>query len=78
MAEAVVTTQKQLDETMATLAAARAQPKLDEANYQQLLRQASMPFFNDVFYVLSLMMVMTLPLVLLMKKGEGYGKTTIP
>jgi DHA2 family multidrug resistance protein len=38
--------------------------------YNQLLRQASMLSFNDVYYLLSLMMMLILPLVLLMKKGK--------
>lgn len=43
------------------------------AIYNQLLRQASMLSFNDVFYLLSVMMVLILPLVLLMKKGKKAG-----
>jgi DHA2 family multidrug resistance protein len=39
--------------------------------YNQLLRQASMLSFNDVYYLLSMMMLLCLPLVLLMKKGKG-------
>jgi DHA2 family multidrug resistance protein len=38
--------------------------------YNQLLRQASMLAFNDVYYLLSIMMMLILPLVLLMKKGK--------
>jgi DHA2 family multidrug resistance protein len=38
--------------------------------YNELLRQASMLSFNDAFYILSIMMILILPLVLLMKKGE--------
>jgi len=38
--------------------------------YGELIRQASMFSFNDAFYLLSTMMMLTLPLVLLMKKGE--------
>jgi DHA2 family multidrug resistance protein len=38
--------------------------------YQQLLRQASMLSFNDVFHLLALMMIFILPLILLMKKGK--------
>jgi DHA2 family multidrug resistance protein len=41
--------------------------------YNQVLRQASMLSFNDVFYILSVMIVLILPLVLLMKKGEAHG-----
>jgi DHA2 family multidrug resistance protein len=41
--------------------------------YNQVLQQASMLSFNDVFYILSVMIVLILPLVLLMKKGEAYG-----
>jgi DHA2 family multidrug resistance protein len=37
--------------------------------YNQLLRQASMLSFNDVYHLLSIMMLLILPLVLLMKKG---------
>lgn len=37
--------------------------------YSQLMRQASMLSFNDVFYLTSIIMVCILPLVLLMKKG---------
>ena len=39
--------------------------------YQQLLRQANMLAFNDAFAVLSTMLMLTLPLVLLMRKGPG-------
>jgi DHA2 family multidrug resistance protein len=39
--------------------------------YRQLMRQASMMSFNDVFYLTSIIMVCILPLVLLMKKGRG-------
>jgi len=42
------------------------------AIYNQLLRQASMLSFNDVFHILSVMMALVLLLVLLMKKGEAY------
>jgi DHA2 family multidrug resistance protein len=38
--------------------------------YSQLITQASMLSFNDVFYLLSAMMMLILPLVLLMKKGK--------
>jgi DHA2 family multidrug resistance protein len=38
--------------------------------YNELLRQASMLSFNDVFHILSIMMMLILPLVLLMKKGK--------
>jgi DHA2 family multidrug resistance protein len=41
--------------------------------YNQLLREASMLSFNDVFYILSVMIVLILPLVLLMKKGQAHG-----
>ncbi len=40
------------------------------AIYHQLVREASMLAFNDVFYFLSFMMMLILPLVLLMKKGN--------
>jgi DHA2 family multidrug resistance protein len=39
--------------------------------YGEVLRQASMLSFNDVFYFLSTMMMFILPLVLLMKKGKA-------
>lgn len=39
--------------------------------YNRLLQQASMLSFNDVFHILSVMMVLVLPLVLLMKRGEA-------
>jgi DHA2 family multidrug resistance protein len=43
--------------------------------YQQLLREASMLSFNDVFHLLALIMILILPLVLLMKKGkEGISE----
>jgi DHA2 family multidrug resistance protein len=38
--------------------------------YNELLRQASMLSFNDVFHILSIMMMLILPLVLLMKMGK--------
>jgi DHA2 family multidrug resistance protein len=38
--------------------------------YGQVIRQASMLSFNDVFQILSIMMMLVLPLVLLMKKGK--------
>lgn len=41
--------------------------------YQQIIRQASMLSFNDVFYVLSIMMIGILPLLLLMKTGKTGG-----
>ena len=41
--------------------------------YNQVLQQASMLSFNDVFSILSVMIVLILPLVLLMKKGEAHG-----
>ena len=37
--------------------------------YNQLIRQASMLSFNDVFHVLSVMMMLIFPLVMLIKKG---------
>ncbi len=37
----------------------------------ELLRQASMLAFNDVFHILSIMMILILPLVLLMKVGKA-------
>ncbi|MGE5893677.1 MAG: DHA2 family efflux MFS transporter permease subunit [bacterium] len=41
--------------------------------YNQLIRQASMMSFNDVFHLLSILMILVLPLVLLMRRGEGGG-----
>jgi DHA2 family multidrug resistance protein len=41
--------------------------------YGEVIRQASMLSFNDAFYLLSTMMILILPLVLLMKKGEAHG-----
>jgi DHA2 family multidrug resistance protein len=38
------------------------------AIYDQLLREASMMSFNDVFYVLSVMLIMTIPLVFFMRR----------
>jgi DHA2 family multidrug resistance protein len=38
--------------------------------YQQLVQQATMLSFNDVFAFLTVMMILILPLVLLIKKGE--------
>jgi DHA2 family multidrug resistance protein len=43
------------------------------ALYNQLLKQASMLSFNDVFYLLSWVMVFILPLVLLMRSGKKEG-----
>jgi DHA2 family multidrug resistance protein len=39
--------------------------------YNQLLRQSSMLSFNDVFFLLSVLMASILPLVLFMKIGKG-------
>jgi DHA2 family multidrug resistance protein len=36
--------------------------------YDQLLREASMMSFNDVFYILSVMLIMTIPLVFFMRR----------
>jgi DHA2 family multidrug resistance protein len=41
--------------------------------YHQVIREASMLSFNDAFYFLSIIMMLILPLVLLMKKGEAHG-----
>jgi len=41
------------------------------AIYGQFLKQASMLSFNDVFYLLSVFMILVLPLVFLMRKGKG-------
>jgi DHA2 family multidrug resistance protein len=38
--------------------------------YGEVIKQASMLSFNDVFHLLSIMMMLILPFVLLMKKGE--------
>lgn len=39
--------------------------------YRELLRQASMLSFNDAFHLVSIMMICILPLVLLMRRGQG-------
>jgi len=39
--------------------------------YKELLRQSSMLSFNDAFFLVSLLMILTLPLVLLMRRGRG-------
>ncbi len=39
----------------------------------QLLRQASMLSFNDAFYILSLLLICTLPLLLLIRRSESTG-----
>lgn len=39
--------------------------------YRELLRQASMLSFNDAFHLVSIMMVCILPLVFLMRRGQG-------
>jgi DHA2 family multidrug resistance protein len=44
--------------------------------YRELLRQASMLSFNDAFYMLSVMMMLVLPLVLLMRKGNAEEPPT--
>lgn len=41
------------------------------AIYGQLMRQASMLSFNDAFYLLSILMICTLPLMMLMKSGQS-------
>ncbi|HVP77060.1 MAG TPA: DHA2 family efflux MFS transporter permease subunit [Thermodesulfobacteriota bacterium] len=41
--------------------------------YNQLVREASMLSFNDIFYLLSIILILILPLILLMKKGEAHG-----
>ena len=41
--------------------------------YNQVLREASMLSFNDAFHLLSIIMMLILPLVLLMKKGEAHS-----
>ncbi|MBI5195517.1 MAG: DHA2 family efflux MFS transporter permease subunit [Nitrospirae bacterium] len=44
------------------------------AIYSQLLRQASMLSFNDAFYILSLLMICTLPLLLLIRRSAVKSK----
>jgi DHA2 family multidrug resistance protein len=44
--------------------------------YGEVIRQASMLSFNDAFHLLSTMMMLTLPLVLLMKKGKENISTS--
>lgn len=44
-----------------------------DAIYEQLIRQASMMSFNDSSYILSVFLILILPLVFLMKKGESGG-----
>jgi DHA2 family multidrug resistance protein len=41
--------------------------------YGEVIRQASMLSFNDAFYLLSMMMMLIIPLVLLMKRGDAHG-----
>jgi DHA2 family multidrug resistance protein len=36
--------------------------------YEQVIREASMMSFNDVFYLLSVMLVLTVPLVFFMRR----------
>lgn len=48
------------------------------AIYNQLLQQSSMLAFNDVFHTLTLLMILILPLVLLMKKGEAGSPPVVP
>ena len=43
--------------------------------YRELLRQASMLSFNDVFYLVSVLMICILPLVVLMKREKGASTT---
>ncbi|MEW6419156.1 MAG: DHA2 family efflux MFS transporter permease subunit [Nitrospirota bacterium] len=43
--------------------------------YGQLIKQASMMSFNDAFYILSLMLICTLPLLLLIKRDKRKGTT---
>ena len=38
--------------------------------YRNLIKQASMLAFDDVFYFLSIMAALVIPFVLLMKRGE--------
>ena len=46
--------------------------------YESMIRQATMISFADVFYLLSLMMIILIPLVILMKNtGETQGKVVV-
>lgn len=42
--------------------------------YQELLRQALMLSFNDVFFTLSLILIVVIPLILFMRRPEGGAK----
>jgi len=46
----------------------------DAVVYGELHRQASMLAFNDAFFMLSVLMLLTLPAVLLMQKSEGPAR----
>jgi len=46
--------------------------------YEQLLRQSSMFSFNDVFFSLSVALVLMVPLVFLMKHGDHGDEPAIP
>jgi DHA2 family multidrug resistance protein len=41
--------------------------------YNQLLREASMLSFNDAFYILSIILILTIPFALLMKKEKAVA-----
>jgi MFS transporter, DHA2 family, multidrug resistance protein len=42
--------------------------------YNQLLREASMLSFNDAFYILSIILILTIPFALLMKKEKADSR----
>jgi DHA2 family multidrug resistance protein len=48
-----------------------SQTAADATIYGQLVRQASMISFNDAFFLLSLFMVLILPLIIFMRKGNA-------
>ncbi|MEW6109391.1 MAG: DHA2 family efflux MFS transporter permease subunit [Nitrospirota bacterium] len=45
------------------------------AIYNNLIKQATMISFNDVFHLLSILLFFTVPLVFLMRKGKGEAPT---
>ncbi|HSR12462.1 MAG TPA: DHA2 family efflux MFS transporter permease subunit, partial [Thermodesulfobacteriota bacterium] len=47
------------------------------AIYHQLLQQASMLSFNDVFFLLSVLMILILPLVFFMRMGTSTGPPVV-
>ena len=56
------------------MSAAASQQGGLSAIYGQFLRQASMLSFNDVFYLLSIFLILVLPLVFLMEKSKGEAR----